>query len=79
LYKQYQRVWTERSIEPEARAAVEEAAKLFAPADVYVADVCETDQGMKIIEYNTFNSAGLYACDAGVVIDRVSAWVASHQ
>jgi ATP-grasp domain, R2K clade family 3 len=79
LYKQYQRVWTERSIDPEARATVERAAKLFAPADVYVADVCETSDGMKIIEYNTFNSAGLYACDTSAVIEEVSALVEGHQ
>jgi hypothetical protein len=79
LYRQYQRVWTDRSIDPEARAAVERAATLFSPADVYVADVCETDDGMKIIEYNTFNSAGLYACDASAVIEAVSAWVESQQ
>lgn len=79
LYMRYQRVWTDRSIEPDARDAVELAAKLFAPADVYVADVCETDDGMKIIEYNTFNSAGLYDCDTSAVIEGISTWIANRQ
>lgn len=79
LYRQHQRVWTARSIEPEALATVERAAELFAPADVFVADVCETNDGMKIIEYNTFNSAGLYACDVSAVIEVISAWVENHR
>lgn len=39
-------------------------------------DIAETDQGMKIIEYNTFDSGGLYACDVAVIIDGVSDWAA---
>lgn len=63
------------TIEPAALKAIREAVANYAPADVFVADVCETDDGMKIVEYNTFNSAGLYACDIGEVIDTISAFV----
>lgn len=31
------------------------------PHDAYVLDVCETDDGMKIVEINTINAAGFYA------------------
>lgn len=78
LYKRYRRVWQERSIEPEALAAAHAAAERFRPADVFVVDICETDDGMKVIEYNTFNSAGLYACDVGAIIGSISAWVERH-
>lgn len=35
----------------------------WAPNDAFVLDVCETDEGMKIVEINTLNSAGFYACN----------------
>jgi hypothetical protein len=75
LYKQYKQRRDEPTIEPEALETIREAVKLYAPADVFVADVCETADGMKIVEYNTFNSAGLYACDLGKVIGSVSNFV----
>jgi hypothetical protein len=28
-----------------------------------VIDVCETEDGFKIVEINTINSCGFYACD----------------
>lgn len=33
------------------------------PARAFVLDVCETPEGMKIVEINTINSAGFYAAD----------------
>jgi hypothetical protein len=75
LYRNYRKLWTERSIDSAALQAVQDAAERFSPADVYVVDVCETDAGMKIIEYNTFNSAGLYDCDVSAVIEAVSSFV----
>ncbi len=74
-YKQDGHRKDEPSIEPAALQAVKDAVKLFAPADIFVADVCETPEAMKIVEYNTFNSAGLYACDIAKVIDVVSMFV----
>lgn len=75
LYRNFRQLWTERSIDPEALQTVEDAASCFSPAEVFVVDVCETDLGMKIIEYNTFNSAGLYDCDVVAVIDSISSFV----
>jgi hypothetical protein len=74
-YRQDGRRKDHRSITPEALTTIKQAVALFSPADVFVADVCETSAGMKIVEYNTFNSAGLYACDIGHVIDVVSDFV----
>lgn len=33
------------------------------PLDAFVIDVCETSDGFKIVEINTLNSCGFYACD----------------
>ncbi len=47
------------------------------PAQVYVIDVAQVRQGddwtYKVIEYNSFNSAGFYACDVPAIIDAVNA------
>ncbi|MFN0190476.1 MAG: ATP-grasp domain-containing protein [Aestuariivirga sp.] len=74
-YRRYGRRWDDPSIELEALKAVQAAVEKFAPIDVFAADVCESSDGMKVIEYNTFNSAGLYACDVGHVIDCINEFV----
>jgi len=33
------------------------------PHDAFVLDVCETDQGMRVVEINTLNSSGFYAAN----------------
>lgn len=75
LYRQWQRVMPERHILPEVQQLVLDAHERFAPAPVYVMDVCQLGDEFKIIEYNTFNSAGLYACDVGKIIDDINALV----
>lgn len=72
LYRSHQKRWEERSIEPEALVTVQEAVRRFRPTEVFVVDVCETRHGMKIIEYNNFNTAGLYDCEVAAVIDSIS-------
>ncbi len=49
----------------------------FSPADVFVMDVCqhENEETLRVVEYNTFNSAGLYECDVGAIIDAINVLV----
>jgi hypothetical protein len=80
LYRQYQMVKPERHILPEVEAVVAEAHARYNPAPVYVIDIAQvqTTDGewvYKVIEYNTFNSAGLYACDVTKVIDDINAHI----
>lgn len=42
-----------------AQARVDE----WQPLDAFVIDVCDTPDGFKIVEINTINSCGFYACD----------------
>lgn len=72
LYRQWQRVMPEHHILPEVEALVMEAHSRFSPSPVYVIDVCQVGNGFKIIEYNTFNSAGLYECEVERIIDDVT-------
>lgn len=77
LVRQYGVVKPERHSLQEVDEIVYDAARLYRPAPVYVADVAETEDGFKILEYNTFNSAGLYACDVGAIIDSINDFVGS--
>jgi hypothetical protein len=81
LYRQYQRVMPERHILPEVEAIVMEAHSRFVPAQAYVIDVAQVmvgdDVQFKIIEYNTLNSAGFYACEPAPIIDAINAMLES--
>jgi len=72
IYKQYQIVKPERQMNQEVIAFAENCTEIHNPADVFVMDITQTDDGLKVIEYNTFNSAGLYACDVGNIIDGIN-------
>jgi hypothetical protein len=80
IYRQYQRVMPELNIIPEVEAAIKEAISLYRPADVFVIDICQVWRDdawqYKVIEFNTFNSAGLYACDVTKIIDDINAFLA---
>lgn len=40
-----------------------EYAKLYQPHEIFTMDLVETDNGVKIVEYNCWNGSGLYHCD----------------
>lgn len=48
-------------------------AARYAPARVFMLDVCETEAGLRVVETNCFNSAGFYCCDLYEVARTVSA------
>lgn len=48
------------------------ANTLPAPEDAYVLDVCESEQGLRLLELNPFSGADLYACDSAAVVDAIS-------
>lgn len=84
LYRQWNTVRPERHIIPEVELVIQQAHKRHAPADVYVVDIAQVeafdDNGWrywqyKVIEYNTFNSAGLYDCDVAAIIDSINEMV----
>ena len=41
----------------------DQAAERWRPAEAFVLDVCDTPDGIKVVEINTINSAGFYAAD----------------
>jgi hypothetical protein len=44
----------------------------WCPDIAYTCDVCLVDDEPKIVELNSFSSAGLYACDLEKTIDRIN-------
>lgn len=72
IYRQWQSVMPERNRNADVDALIMQAHELFEPAPVYVVDVAQTEEGLRIVEYNTFNSAGFYACDPARVVEAVS-------
>lgn len=54
--------------DPACRDLAAEAAGIYAPCDAFICDVAETEDGPKVVEYNSFSAAGLYACDGGEIV-----------
>ena len=54
---------------------VTDVEKIFKPSDVYVMDVGLTEDGWKIIEYNTFNSAGFYMCNVTSIMESINSYI----
>jgi ATP-grasp domain, R2K clade family 3 len=42
------------------------------PDDLFMLDVCETDEGFRLVELNSFSSSWLYACDFALVVETAS-------
>ena len=54
------------------------AAETFAPFNVYILDVCECNGEFRLVEFNPFGGADLYACDPDAIIEAVSRWAAKR-
>lgn len=78
VYRQYGITKPEAWLPDEARAFAQSAIDTYSPLDVYVLDICQVADGsFKVIEINTFNSAGWYECDVDTVMSTVTNFVAS--
>jgi len=52
------------------------AKHVWRPTDVFIADIAETENGFRLLELNTFGTAGLYDCDLKAIVQTVSAYAA---
>lgn len=55
-------------VEPDCEEMAMKAAGRYAPSRLFVCDVAQTPDGPKVIEYNSFGSAGFYACDGREIV-----------
>jgi hypothetical protein len=75
IYRQWKSVMPERVWDHDVAEFVEGAVWKYSPADVFIIDVAQTLEGLKVVEYNTFNSAGLYAIDPAIAVTEISDFV----
>jgi hypothetical protein len=45
---------------------------IWQPHDIFVLDICETDDGPKVVECNCVNGAGWYNSNYGEIVYRLS-------
>lgn len=49
------------------------------PDDIYVIDVCETNEELKVVEVGAFSYAGLYKCDRNEIVKSISEFVLNKE
>lgn len=76
VYKQYGILKPEIWLPKEAERFAEQIISIYSPLEVYVLDICQVEDGsFRVIEMNTFNSAGWYRCDVSLVMNAVTEYV----
>lgn len=79
VYRQYGILKPEIWLPEDAKAFVLSAIGVYNPLPVYVLDICQVADGSyRVIEINTFNSAGWYACDVPSIMSSVTSFVENH-
>lgn len=72
-YKQYRKVMPEAWMPEPAQDFVKQCIAAYDPLPGYALDVCQVEDGsFRVVEMNTLNSAGFYACDPAVVVSAVN-------
>lgn len=63
------------SVKPTAEIIkyAEKIVEKFPLSKAYVLDVAETDEGLKVVEYNNINTSGLYGCDEVAFVKAINA------
>lgn len=64
--------------EGDAIKFAEHIASFASPNDVFVMDVCRTGNKYQVVEYNTFNCSGLYACNVYEIVGAVNEYVSAR-
>lgn len=59
-------------VDPACEAFAFAAAAIYAPMRAFVCDVAETPHGPRVVEYNSFSAAGLYACDGREIVKSMT-------
>ncbi len=58
-------------IDPDVIDFVYEVINKWIPSESVVIDVCLTESGYKVIEFNNINSSGFYACDVQKYVEAI--------
>jgi hypothetical protein len=74
-YRTYHVLNTKAGLPQDVLEFVEEQAKIYSPAEVFVMDVCKTAGELYVLEVGCFNSAGFYESDLERIVCEVSNYV----
>lgn len=72
-YKLGKRVVYSEACDDLNREFAQSMINIWQPDRAFVIDIADTPDGFKIIECNTFNSSGFYACDVSAIVQAVEA------
>lgn len=86
LYKRGRKVFYSSDVDERFYQFVQRCIQRWQPDRAFVIDVCETPDGIKIVEINTINSAGFYAANVLELVyaleemERASErWMCAHE
>lgn len=60
--------------DPETLAHIQDKADGWLPHECCVMDLADTDDGVKVIEFNTINSSGFYDHNVKEIVNSMTAW-----
>jgi len=73
LYKSGRRVIYSAHVDERVNRFVRDVIAIWQPHRAFVVDVCDTPEGLRIVEINTINSAGFYAGDVQRLVAALEA------
>lgn len=73
-YRMGGRLIKNRINQPEVIAEAQRVADIWLPHECCVLDIADTDDGTKVIEFNTINSSGFYDHDIGSIVFAMTEW-----
>jgi hypothetical protein len=59
------------NVQKTTRKVVAAIHERFRPADAYVIDLADTDEGLLVVEYNCINCSGRYEVDRGHLFQKI--------
>ena len=68
LYKRGAKVMYSSDVDQRIIDYANECVDIWQPLDAFVLDICEVEDGLRIVEINTLNSAGFYAADVQLLV-----------
>lgn len=69
----------DKVVPKDAELFASEVSKIWRPANVFVMDIVQVDDGYKVVEFNCFNCSGYYNCDVERIIKNVVEFVKQNQ
>jgi len=73
MYKRGDRVHYSAQVDDRVRDFAQARADQWRPNRAFCLDVAETPAALKVIEINSINSSGFYACDMGKFVNAINA------